>query len=44
MDFTTVVAAITSQITTGLPVFATLIGLVVGIPLVMKLYRRIAGR
>jgi ABC-type sulfate transport system permease component len=40
-DFSSIATGITSQVTGALPMFATVIGLVVGIPLAWKLVRRI---
>ena len=43
MDYTAIATAISSELTTGLPVFAAIIGLVLGVPFVFKLFKRIAG-
>lgn len=41
-DYSTVADAVVSEITTGLPLFAGMVGLVIGIPLVVHLAKRLA--
>jgi hypothetical protein len=41
-DFTTIATAISTEITSDLPVFATIMGIVVGVPLVWSLFKRMA--
>ncbi len=42
MDYTGIAASISTQLTTGLPVFAVVIGLAIGIPMVIHLFKRAA--
>lgn len=42
MDYAAIATAISSELTTGLPVFALVIGLAIGIPMVIKLFKRAA--
>lgn len=41
-DYTTVADAVTGEITSGLPLFAGMVGLVIGIPLTVHLAKRLA--